>query len=62
VYQKILRRKALSRGHQAKRRKQEKKNLSPRKRKACDSVSTALMESVAEIGTQSTMKSSIKTV
>jgi hypothetical protein len=31
-------------------------NLSPRNRKACHSVSTALPKSVAEIGTQSAMK------
>jgi hypothetical protein len=36
--------------------------LSPRIRKACHSISTALLESVAKIGTQSTMKSNIKTL
>jgi hypothetical protein len=35
--------------------KREKPN--PRKRKACHSIGTALLQSVAEIGTQSTMKS-----
>jgi hypothetical protein len=37
---------------------EKRKNLSPRNRKACHSVGTALLESVAEIGTQSAMKSS----
>jgi hypothetical protein len=32
------------------------KSLSPLKRKACQSISTALMHSVSEIGTQCTMK------
>jgi hypothetical protein len=36
--------------------------LSPRKRKACHRISTALLKSVAKIGTQSTMKSSRKTL
>jgi hypothetical protein len=44
--------------HQAKRGK----NLNPRKRKACHSMSTVLMQSIAEIGTQSAMKSSKKTL
>jgi hypothetical protein len=39
---------------------QEKKKTSPRDAKACHSVSTALLKSVAEIGTQSAMKSSRK--
>jgi hypothetical protein len=47
-------------GHQAKKKKGGK-NLSPRNRKACHSVSTALLQSVAEIGTQSAMKSSRNT-
>jgi hypothetical protein len=38
------------------------KNLSPRNRKACHSIGTALMKSVAEIGTQSAMKSNRKTL
>jgi hypothetical protein len=38
------------------------KSLSPRIRKACHSIVTALLQSVAEIGTQSTMKSSRKTL
>jgi hypothetical protein len=33
------------------------KNLSPRNMKACHNVTTALLQSVAEIATQSTMKS-----
>jgi hypothetical protein len=45
-------------GHQAKRGK----NLSPRNRNACHSVSTALLKSIAEIGTQSAMKSRRKTL
>jgi hypothetical protein len=50
-------------GHQAKRKKEKRgKNLSPRNRKACHSISTALLKSVAEIGTQSVIKSSIKTL
>jgi hypothetical protein len=39
--------------------KERDKNLSSRNRNACHSVSTALLQSVAKIGTQSTMKSSI---
>jgi hypothetical protein len=35
---------------------------SPRNKTACHSMSTALSQSVAKIGTQSTMKSSRKTV
>jgi hypothetical protein len=50
-------------GHQAKRRNEENPYLlSPRKRKACHSVSVALQKSVAKIGTQSAMKSSRKTL
>jgi hypothetical protein len=37
-----------------------KKNLSPKNRKACRSVSTVLLKSVAEIGSQSAVKSSKK--
>jgi hypothetical protein len=37
-------------------------NPSPRKRKACHSISTAFLQSVTEIGTQSTMKSNRKTL
>jgi hypothetical protein len=48
---------------QSKKTKRERgKNLSPRNRKACHSVGTALLKSVAEIGTQSAMKSSRKTL
>jgi hypothetical protein len=42
------------------KKKKRGKNLSPRNRKACHSVGTALLKSVAEIGTQSVMKSSRK--
>jgi hypothetical protein len=49
-------------GHQAKRRKEGKIFLSPRNRKACHNVGTALLKSVAEMGTQSAMKSSRKTL
>jgi hypothetical protein len=42
--------------------KKRGKNLSPRNMKACHSDSTALLKSVAEIGTQSAMKSSRKTL
>jgi hypothetical protein len=46
---------------EATKHKEEKgKNLNPRNRKACHSVSTALLNSVVEIGTQSAMKSSRK--
>jgi hypothetical protein len=38
------------------KKKKYGKNVSPRNRKTCHSVSTALMQSVAKIGTQSTMK------
>jgi hypothetical protein len=48
-------------GHQAERRK-EGKYLSPRNRKAWHSDSTTLLKSVSEIGTQSAMKSSKKTL
>jgi hypothetical protein len=44
------------------KKKKRGKILSPRNRKACHSVSTALLQSVAEIGTQITMKSSRKTL
>jgi hypothetical protein len=44
------------------KKKKRGKNLSPRSRKACHSVSIALLKSVAEIGTQSAMKSSRKTL
>jgi hypothetical protein len=47
--------------HQAKRMKRGK-NLSPRNRKECHSISTALLQSIAEIGTQSAMKGSRKTL
>jgi hypothetical protein len=42
--------------------KKRGENLSPRHMKACHNVSTALLQSVAEIGTQSTTKSSKKTL
>jgi hypothetical protein len=45
-----------------KQKEEKRKTLSPRNRKACHSVSTALLKSVAEIGTQSAMKSSKKTL
>jgi hypothetical protein len=44
------------------KKKKRGKNLSPRNRKTCHSVSTALLKSVSEIGTQSAMKSSRKTL
>jgi hypothetical protein len=47
-------------GHQAKEEKREK--LSPRDKKACQSVNIALMQSVAETETQRTMKRSKKTL
>jgi hypothetical protein len=40
----------------------EEKNLSPRNKKACHSINTALMQSVIKIGTKSTTKSSRKKV
>jgi hypothetical protein len=43
------------------KKKKRGKNLSLRNRKACHSISTALLQSVAEIGTQRTMKSSRRT-
>jgi hypothetical protein len=43
-----------------KQKEEKRKNLSPRSRKACHSVSIALMQRVAEIGAQSTSKSSRK--
>jgi hypothetical protein len=50
--------------HQAKNEQGGKNptGLSPRSRKACHSISTALLKSVPKIGTQSTMKSSGKTM
>jgi hypothetical protein len=42
--------------------KKRGKKLSPRNMKACHSISTALLKSVAEIGTQSAMKSSKRTL
>jgi hypothetical protein len=44
------------------KKKKRGTNLSPRNRKACHGVSTALLKTVAEIGTQSAMKSSRKTL
>jgi hypothetical protein len=46
----------------SKKKQETGKNLSPRNRKACHRVGTALLKSVAEIGTQSAMKSSKKTL
>jgi hypothetical protein len=46
----------------SKKKKKKEENLSPRNRKACHNVGTALLKSAAEIGTQSTMKSSRKTL
>jgi hypothetical protein len=44
------------------KKKKRGKNLSPRNRMACHSIRTALMQSVTEIGAQSTMRSSRKTL
>jgi hypothetical protein len=41
---------------QSKKKKRAGKNLSPRNRKAYHSISIALLQSVAEIGTRSTTK------
>jgi hypothetical protein len=38
------------------------KNPSPRNRKACHSISIALLNSITETGTQSAMKSSRKNI
>jgi hypothetical protein len=46
----------------AKQKEERGENLSPRNRKACHRVSTALLQSLAEIGTQSTMKNNKKTL
>jgi hypothetical protein len=46
-----------SENHQANMSEEEKAiDLSPRNKKACHGISTALMQSVAKMGTQSTMK------
>jgi hypothetical protein len=45
-----------------KQKEETGKKLSPRNRKACHSISNALLQSVAEIGTHSAMKSSRKTL
>jgi hypothetical protein len=58
IKKRILQEKAVEAAEQ----KAREKNLNPRNRKACHSVSTALLQSVAEIVTQSTMKSSTKTL
>jgi hypothetical protein len=42
--------------------KKRGKNLSPRNRKACHSISISLLHDIAEIRTQSTSKSSTKTL
>jgi nucleoside recognition membrane protein YjiH len=57
-FHRILRSKAV----EVTKQKKTGENLSLRNRKVCHSVSTALMQSVANIGTQSTMESSIKTL
>jgi hypothetical protein len=44
------------------KKKKRGENLSPRNMKACHSVSTTLLQSIAEIETRSTMKSSRKTL
>jgi hypothetical protein len=44
------------------REKYRGNSMSPRNRKACHSIGTTLLQSVAEIGTHSTMKSSRKTL
>jgi hypothetical protein len=44
------------------KKKTRGKNLSPRNRKACHSIRTALLQSITEIGTKSTTKSSRKTL
>jgi hypothetical protein len=46
----------------SKKKKKGGKNLSPRNKKACHSTSAALLKSVAEIRTQSAMKSNRKTL
>jgi hypothetical protein len=58
--QKILQEKAVEATKQSK--KEKIKNLSMRNMKACHSVSTALLQSVVQIGTQSTMKSNKRTL
>jgi hypothetical protein len=48
---------------QATKQKDKKRNnLSPRNKKACHNISIALLQSITEIGTQSTMKRSRKTL
>jgi hypothetical protein len=44
------------------KKKKRGKNLSPRNMKACHIVGTALLQSVAEIGTQSTVNNRRKTL
>jgi hypothetical protein len=44
------------------KKKKRGESLNPRNKKACHNVSIALLQRVAEIGTQSTMKSSKKTL
>jgi hypothetical protein len=41
---------------------EKRKNLSPRNTKACHSIITALLQSIAEIGSHSTIKSKRKTL
>jgi hypothetical protein len=49
-------------GRPPSKKKNRGKKLSPRNIKACNNISIALLKNVAEIGTQSAMKSNIKTV
>jgi hypothetical protein len=58
IYQNISYKKKQWRPPSKKKKRGE--NLSPRNMKACHNVSTALLKSVAEIGTQSAMKSTRK--
>jgi hypothetical protein len=58
----FLQEKAVEITKQKEEKREKRKNLSPRNRKACHSVNNALLKSVAEIGTHSAMKSSRKTL
>jgi hypothetical protein len=59
---KLLTRKSSGEPDTTKQKERRGENLSQRDRKACHSISTALLQSVAEIGTQNTMMSSGKTL
>jgi hypothetical protein len=59
--EKILQEKAVE-ATTSKKTKRGKNQSSPRSRKACCSIGTALLKSIAEIGTQRTMKSNRKTL